>query len=115
MSLMQRALLGLAGVTLAFGDVWVVANTSPGVLSWMKIALAFSIQVALLVGLALHFSDRSAVDERVEAVPPLRERATPLILFILFGGLSASLLYNGIKCGDKSLPVKRGAPICEAR
>jgi hypothetical protein len=99
-----------------FGDIWVVANTVPGVLSWPKISLAMLIQLLLLAGLAFHFTDRHTADEEFQSEDEIRRKgATPLIIFIAVGGLSWSLLYNGIRCGDHSLPTSRGAPICGAR
>src|ERR1700748_3845 len=105
MPLLHKVFFAISCAALMFGDIWVVTNAVPGVLSWPKISLAVVIQVLLVAGLALHLTDRRAAgDEFQSEAEAQRPRATPLIIFILVSGLSWSLLYNGIKCGDHSLP-----------
>jgi hypothetical protein len=116
MPVLHKVFLAISSAALVFGDIWVVANTVPGVLSWPKISLAVLMQVLLLAGLALHLTDRRTAGDEFQSESEMRrDRATPLIIFILVSGLSWSLLYNGIRCGDHSLPTSRGAPICGGR
>ena len=106
-------------IALAFCDTYAIHTYVkagwPGNVSWLKVAGSLVLQVLVIV---LAFASFALIAQRWQEPKP-RELGSapwylpvPLALAIGLASLSVALFFNGLVCGNESLPTSRGVGIC---
>ena len=106
-------------IALAFCDAYAIQTYAsagwPGNVSWLKVAGALILQAFAIVLAVVSFA---LIAQRWQEPKPWEPGSAPwylplpLAVAIPLAALSVALFFNGVVCGNESLPTTRGVGIC---